>query len=240
MSVYAGPVTCISVLRSDTELQQHDTQQACTESQRLLTGHHSGQVKLWAVHQGRPLQPLAILGAPTTSPVQSLVVLDDLQLLCFGHVDGHLALHHTPQIVAAAPVAQPLNGQDMTVISVQSSCCQTHDSGLMQCISCELGLISVGRAGSILLWSRAQLTKMAQQSCSHPSDRYCCQLQTLAEVHKCWNSTCLSFVRRLYPSTATLYSRHFYVGKADVSGLAPAAIHYIPSLLELVKLSFPC
>ncbi|KAL0046815.1 hypothetical protein WJX82_010624 [Trebouxia sp. C0006] len=106
-----GPVTCISVLRPDTLLQKRDTPQACTDSWRLLTGHQSGQVKLWAVPQGRPLQPLAILRASTPSPVQSLVVLDDLQLLCFG------------------------------------------------------------RAGSILLWSRDQLTKMAQLSCSYPPER---------------------------------------------------------------------
>ncbi len=175
MSVHAGPVTCISVLRPDAVLQKHDTPQAGADSWQLLTGHQSGQAKLWAVPQGRPLQPLAILGAPTASPVQSLVVLDDLQLLCFGHLDGHLALHHAPQIIAAAPAAQSLNSQDMPVIIVQNSCCQTHDRGLTQCISCALGLISVGRAGSILLWSHDQLTKMAQQSCSHPPERYCCQ-----------------------------------------------------------------
>lgn len=175
MSVYAGPVTCISVLRPDTVLQKHDSPQACADSWQLLTGQQSGQVKLWAVPQGRPLQPLAILGAPTASPVQSLVVLDDLQLLCFGHLDGHLALHHAPQIVVAALLAPSLNSQDMPVITVQNSCCQTHDSGLVQCISCALGLISVGRAGSILLWSRDHLTKMAQQSCSHLPERYCYQ-----------------------------------------------------------------
>lgn len=173
MSVHAGPVTCISVLRPDTVLQKHNTPQACTDSWQLLTGHQSGQVKLWAVPQGQPLQPLAILAAPTTSPVRSLVVLEDSQLLCIGLLDGHLALHHAPQIITAAPAAQALNSQDMPVITVQSSCCQTHDSGLTQFISCALGLISVGRAGSILLWSRDQLTKMAQLSCSDPPERYC-------------------------------------------------------------------
>jgi hypothetical protein len=120
----------------------------------------------------------AATGHPRCSnsqPVQSLVVLDDLQLLCFGHLDGHLALHHAPQIVVAALLAPSLNSQDMPVITVQNSCCQTHDSGLVQCISCALGLISVGRAGSILLWSRDHLTKMAQQSCSHLPERYCYQ-----------------------------------------------------------------
>ena len=132
-------------------------------------------VKLWAVPQGRPLQPLAILRASTPSPVQSLVVLDDLQLLCCGHLDGHLALHLASQIIAAAPAARSLNSLDMPVITVQNSCCQAHDSGLVQCSSCALGLISVGRAGSILLWSRDQLTKMAQLSCSYPPERYCYQ-----------------------------------------------------------------
>ena len=175
MSVHAGPVTCISVLRLDTLLQKRDTPQACTDSWRLLTGHQSGQVKLWAVPHGRPLQPLAILRASTPSPVQSLVVLDDLQLLCCGHLDGHLALHLASQIIAAAPAARSLNSLDMPVITVQNSCCQAHDSGLVQCSSCALGLISVGRAGSILLWSRDQLTKMAQLSCSYPPERYCYQ-----------------------------------------------------------------
>jgi len=175
VSLHAGPVTCISVLRPDTLLQRHNAPQAHADSWQLLTGYQSGQVKLWVVPQGRPLQPLAILAASTASPVQSLVVLDDLQLLCCGHLDGHLALHHARQIIAAAPAATSLNSQDMPVITVQSSCCQTHDSGLVQCISCALGLISVGRAGSILLWSRDQLTKMAQLSCAHPPERYCYQ-----------------------------------------------------------------
>ncbi|KAL0037083.1 hypothetical protein WJX77_012077 [Trebouxia sp. C0004] len=166
-----GPITCVNVMRPDTILQKHDTPQACADSWRLLTGHQSGQVKLWAVPQGWPLQPLAVLGAPTVSPVQSLVVLDSLQLLCFGHLDGHVALHHAQKIVAAAPIAQSPNSQDMPVITVKNSCCQTHSSGLVQCISCAPGLITVGRAGSILLWSRDQLTKMVQQSCSHPPER---------------------------------------------------------------------
>ncbi len=172
MSVHAGPVTCISVLRPDTLLQKRDTPQAHADPWRLLTGHQSGQVKLWAVPQGRPLQPLAILAASTTSPVQSLVLLDDLQLVCCGHLDGHLALHQAPQIIAAAPAAGSRNSHDMPVITVQNSRCQTHDNGLVQCISCAVGLISVGRAGSVLLWSRDQLTKMAQQSCSQIPERY--------------------------------------------------------------------
>jgi len=138
---------------------------------QLLTGHTSGQVKVWSAAAGQPLRPLAVLGAPTVSPVRSLVVLADQQLLCFAHADGHLALHTMPNCTLRPTWAESQNEQDLPVLSLQHAVCQAHRLGLEQCVKCEVGLMSVGSSGIILMWSEDQLSSILEQPCFLADDR---------------------------------------------------------------------
>ena len=138
---------------------------------QLLTGHQSGQVKLWAVPHGCPLHPLAVIGAPASSPVTSLVVLYEQQLLCFAHADGCLALHTSPQKRSQAPAVQAQDGQ--LTHSLQYTVYQAHQRGLSLCIKCVVGLVSVGTSGTILMWSGDQLASLVQQCGLQLHDRYC-------------------------------------------------------------------
>lgn len=142
-----------------------------TDRWQLLTGHTSGQVKMWSAAAVQPLQPLAILGAPTVSPVKSLVVLADRQLLCFAHADGHLALHTSPNLAVCPTWADSQDGQDLPVLSLQHAVCQAHQLGLVQCIKCEVGLMSVGDSGTILMWSEDHLSSILEQPCFLADDR---------------------------------------------------------------------
>lgn len=168
----SGPITCISAFQPASLVHKGGQSQTSTDTWQLLTGHQSGQVKLWAASQGHPQQPLAVLGVPTTSPVKSVAVLADQQLFCFAHIDGHVALHHAPEHEAQAPTVLLPGGQDIPIINLPSSKYQAHDKGLVQCITCAMGLISVGEDGTILVWSRHQLAELVRQSSSHPHERY--------------------------------------------------------------------
>ena len=106
--VSVGPITCMTALHQPPTQHQRGNQAGQrllpdTDRWQLLTGHTSGQVKMWSAAAVQPLRPLAILGAPTVSPVKSLVVLADQQLLCFAHADGHLALHTAPNLTVSQP-----------------------------------------------------------------------------------------------------------------------------------------
>ena len=136
-----------------------------TDRWQLLTGHTSGQVKVWSAAAVQPLRPVAILGASTVSPVRSLVVLADQQLLCFAHADGHLALHAAPHPTMCPPWAESHNAQDLPVLLLQHAVCQAHQLGLEQCMKCEVGLVSVGECGTILMWAEDQLSSIFEQPC---------------------------------------------------------------------------
>ena len=168
----AGPITCISAFQPASLVHKGVQSQNGTDTWQLLTGHQSGQVKLWAASQGHPQQPLAVLGVPTTSPVKSVAHLADQHLFCFAHNDGHVALHHAPEHGAQAPTMLLPGGQDTPIINLPSSSYQAHDKGLVQCITCAMGLISVGEDGTILVWPRHQLAELIRQSSSHLHERY--------------------------------------------------------------------
>ncbi len=126
---------------------------------------------MWSAAAVQPLRPLAILGAPTVSPIRSLVVLADQQLLCFAHADGHLALHTAPHPTMCPTWAESQNGQDLPILSLQHAVCQAHQVELVQCIKCEVGLMSVGVSGTILMWSEDQLSSILEQPCLLADDR---------------------------------------------------------------------
>ncbi|KAL0036873.1 hypothetical protein WJX77_003215 [Trebouxia sp. C0004] len=171
-----GPITCMTALHQPPSQHKRGNQAGQrllpdTDSWQLLTGHTSGQVKMWSAAAVQPLRPLAILGAPTVSPVRSLVVLADQQLLCFAHADGHLALHTAPHPTQCPNRAESLTGQDLPILLLQHAVCQAHQLGLEQCVKCEVGLVSVGSSGTILMWSEDQLTSTLQQPCFLADDR---------------------------------------------------------------------
>ncbi len=164
----AGPITCMTALHQLPSQHKHAHQAGQKllpdmDRGQLLTGHTSGQVKVWSAAAEQPLRPLAVLGAPTVSPVKSLVVLADQQLLCFAHADGHLALHTMPNCSVRPTWAESQNEQDLPVLSSQHVVCQAHRLGLEQCVKCEVGLMSVGSSGTILMWSEEQLSSILQQ-----------------------------------------------------------------------------
>ncbi|DBA75584.1 TPA: hypothetical protein ACH3X2_009138 [Trebouxia sp. C0005] len=165
-----GPITCMTALHQPASLYKRSNQAgqrllSDTDRWQLLTGHTSGQVKVWSAAAVQPLRPVAILGASTVSPVRSLVVLADQQLLCFAHADGHLALHAAPHPTMCPPWAESHNAQDLPVLLLQHAVCQAHQLGLEQCMKCEVGLVSVGECGTILMWAEDQLSSMLEQPC---------------------------------------------------------------------------
>ena len=139
----AGPITCMTALHQPPSQHKraHQAGQRLLpdmDKWQLLTGRTSGQVKLWLAAAGQPLRSLATLGALTVSPVRSLVVLAEQQLLCFAHADGHLALHTAPTLDMCLTQAESQNGQDLPVLSLQHAVCQAHQLGLEQCVKCEV------------------------------------------------------------------------------------------------------
>ena len=174
--LFAGPITCMTALHQPPSQHKRANQAGQRllldmDRWQLLTGHTNGQVKVWSADAVQPLRPLAILGAPTVSPVRSLVVLADQQLLCFAHADGHLALHTAPKLTVSLTQAESQNVQDLPVLSLQHAVCQAHQLGLVQCVSCEVGLMSVGVSGTILMWSEEQLSRSLEQPCFLADDR---------------------------------------------------------------------
>lgn len=168
--VSAGSIPCMTALHQPPSQHQCANQagqrlQPDMHRWQLLTGHTHGKVKVWSAAAVQSLRPLAILGAPTVSPVRSLVVLADQQLLCFAHADGHLALHTLPNLTVCPTWAESQNGQELPVLSLQHAVCHAHQLGLVQCVKCEVGSMSVGSSGTILIWSDNQLSSILEQSC---------------------------------------------------------------------------
>ena len=139
---------------------------------QLLTGHESGQVKLWVASEGRSLQHLARFAAPTFSPVRSLILLGDLHLLCFAHADGHLALHIIPHHPVQVTPLEPQDADDVLVVTLQHAVCQLHQEGLVQCVKSADGMISLATSGMIQIWSQHRLARMVEQCGLQHHDRY--------------------------------------------------------------------
>ncbi len=120
-SVHAGSVTCISPVPDLVKHQplpsssfplpsqkaseaatwqrltrlsstSHGQKQTEAATWQLLTGHVSGHLKLWQGSQQNLLQALAVIKAVGDSPVKSLVVLQQLQVVCSAHANGQIML----------------------------------------------------------------------------------------------------------------------------------------------------
>lgn len=183
--LHAGYCTCIAPvpeLLLTSSLVQTPTPASLAPSHKppasatwqMLTGHRLGHVQLWqASHQG-PLQALAIIRAPRSSPVQSLVVLQDLHLICSGHLDGHIALHITPRSASAHQCIPPCQVDgSLPALTLPTATFEAHRSGLQNCVAGDSGLVSLGALGSIMVWPRAELQGMLSNAGLHAFARYC-------------------------------------------------------------------
>ena len=145
---------------------------------QMLTGHSSGHMKLWGTTQQECLQGLAIIRAACSSPVQSLVILPSLQLICSAHLDGHISLHTALELSSHrwAPSYHSDGGLPLAYLPVASF--QAHKSGLRQCVAGDTGLISLGAFGSIMVWPESELKAVLKRSDLPPDGRYHCYCLT--------------------------------------------------------------
>ena len=127
-------------------------------SWQMLTGHRTGHVKLWQASYQERLQALAVITPSRNSPVQSLVVLPSLHLICLGHLDGHIALYIIPDPSSPHQCipAHQIDGS-LPALPLPSAAFEAHRSGLQQCVAGDTGLLSLGALGSIMVWPRAEL-----------------------------------------------------------------------------------
>ena len=182
--VHVGQVTCITMLQSPLHIHssssasQSSSHTSADDAWQLLTGHHNGEVKVWAASQGRPLHPLLVLAPAATSPIKSLVMLGD-QLLCCAHANGRLTLCITSS--SAQGVVSVNSQQALPTVKLQHAVYQAHVKGLSQCVKCEVGLMSVGSSGTILMWSTDQIKSMLEQGGVHLQAR----LVSAPKVHHC-------------------------------------------------------
>ena len=141
---------------------------------QMLTGHRTGHMKLWQASHQEPLQALAISRAARNSPVQSLVLLPSLHLICSCHLDGHIALHITPD-PGSTHQCNPVYEIDgsLPALTLPSAAFEAHRSGLQQCVAGDTGLVSLGAFGSIMVWPRAELQGMLSSAGLFASARYC-------------------------------------------------------------------
>ena len=170
--VFAGPVTSITLLQPPLHLKrstefQTDTNASADDTWQMLTGHDSGEVKVWQQSGGSPLQPLLVLASLNHSPVRSLVVMD--QVLCCAHADGQLTLYiMQSELQAAAPEADQ---NSLPALALPHAVFQAHFQGLSQCVKCVVGLMSVGVSGTILMWSEDQVKSLLHQGAVHAEAR---------------------------------------------------------------------
>ncbi len=153
---------------------------------QLLTGHVSGHLKLWQGSQQNLLQALAVIRAMGDSPVKSLVVLPQLQVVCSAHANGQIMLCVMPDQSAElqalrtqqAGEGQPLpsqqagEGQALHLLPLASTCLEAHRSGLQMCVAGDSGLVSVGAHGSIMVWPEAELRSAAHTAGLQLAARY--------------------------------------------------------------------
>ena len=214
-SVHAGSVTCISPVPDLVKHQplpsssfplpsqkaseaatwqrltrlsstSHGQKQTEAATWQLLTGHVSGHLKLWQGSQQNLLQALAVIKAVGDSPVKSLVVLQQLQVVCSAHANGQIMLCVMPDQPAELQVlpsqqageGQPLpfqqagEGQPLHLLPLASTCFEAHRSGLQMCVAGDSGLVSVGAHGSIMAWPEAALRSAAHAAGIQLAGRY--------------------------------------------------------------------
>lgn len=166
----------------------------------MLTGHSSGDLKLWQASQQGFHQPLAVIRAASRSPVQSLVILPNINLICSAHLEGCISLFVSPERSASYHLPSVQIDSSLPSLNLPGANFQAHKSGLRQCVAGDSGLVSLGAFGSIMLWPEAELkATLNSAGLQHPG-RY---------------SPCLSHPslpkppnpgrRHQHPSTQTLY-----------------------------------
>lgn len=138
---------------------QTDKVASSDDTWQILTGHHSGAVKVWQQFGGFPLQPLLVLAPPTRSPVRSLVVMDD-QLLCCAHASEQLSLYVMQSLLQ--PATPQADEDTLPALTLKHAVYQAHCQGLTQCVRCVMGLMSVGISGTILMWRKDQIKGLLQ------------------------------------------------------------------------------
>ena len=152
-------------------------------------------MKLWQASHQEPLQALAIIRAARNSPVQSLVLLPGLHLICSCHLDGHIALFITPDPSSPHQClpAYQIDGS-LPILTLPSAVFEAHKSGLQQCVAGYTGLVSLGAFGSIMVWPRAELQGMLSNAGLFASVRYCfCHVYKTASMsHRFFTSTVMS------------------------------------------------
>ena len=136
-------------------------------SWHLMTGHTSGDVELWAAQQHLPLQSLAVLEAQVSSPVRSLLSLDEQQLLCFAHANGQLTLYNKPDGNSLTRTAAGKVGLLQLELQLGPL------AELKHCIWWHMGLLTLDSAGAIFLLSEQHVGIAAQHS-SMLFKRYLC------------------------------------------------------------------
>ena len=125
----------------------HGQKQTEAATWQLLTGHVSGHLKLWQGSQQNLLQALAIIRAVGDSPVKSLVVLPQLQVVCSAHANGQIMLCVMPDQSAELqglpsqqtgegqplPFQQAGEGQPLHLLPLASTSFKAHRSGQDVC-----------------------------------------------------------------------------------------------------------
>ena len=163
-------------------------------------------MKVWEAPQGCPLQPLVVLAPATISPIKSLVVLSD-QLLCCAHANGKVNLCVTNSR-AHAVTARGNSQQALPTVTLQHAVYQIHWKGLSQCVRCEVGLMSVGSSGTILMWSISQIKSMLEQGGVYAEARSASPLRSLSCMHFLLlyssDAACFTKGSRQHPASCSL------------------------------------
>ena len=161
----AGFASCITAVPEllqtpgSSATQSHTSTHLPEQKQtwQMLTGHASGHMKLWQATDQDPLQALAVIRAARNSPVQSLVMLTKLNLICSAHSDGHISLFVTPEHSAHLWLPSFQIDNHLPALNLPSASFEAHKSGLRQCMAGDTGLVSLGAFGSIMVWPEAEL-----------------------------------------------------------------------------------
>ena len=185
--LHAGHCTCITAVPELLQIPTSAQAQTLTPPSlllsykppgsatwQMLTGHRTGHMKLWQTSHQERFQPLAVIRTARNSPVQSLVILPSLHLVCVGHLDGCIGLYITPNPGSprqCIPACQIDGG--LPALTMPSAVFEAHRSGLQQCVAGDTGLVSLGAFGSIMVWPRAELQGTLSKAGLLASARYC-------------------------------------------------------------------
>ena len=208
-SLRAGYCTCIAAMPEPLQTPTPAPAQTPTLSSflstykqpgsaiwQMLTGHRSGHLKLWQASHQEPFQALAVIRAARSSPVQSLVVLPDLHLICLGHRDGHIVLYLTPEPSSAHQCIPAYQSEgSLPALALPTAAFQAHKSGLRQCVAGDTGLVSLGALGSIMVWPKSELQAVLNTAGLIASGRYpSCNLTACRDAweRQDWPCSCLA------------------------------------------------